>query len=129
MPPRPSSRAPLFRLAASVTLGLAWAGCSSAPAPDGEAARVQAYVGSLSVASEVRHSFRSAMGDTVDCADFAAAPGVLALLGYYDANNTLQTAGSTIYNTNPEYVFDISTAPGVATWANYFYFGDLAPKP
>jgi hypothetical protein len=47
--------------------------------------------------------------------------------GYFDSTNTLQTGGSTILNTNTSYVFDISTPPGNASWANYFYYGDYAP--
>ncbi|HEY2514860.1 MAG TPA: neprosin family prolyl endopeptidase [Polyangiaceae bacterium] len=44
-----------------------------------EAQRVQAFLDGRYLASDVRHSFRSALGQDVDCIDFDAVPGVRAL--------------------------------------------------
>jgi hypothetical protein len=87
-----ASRSFVVRCAATIGIGVWSVGCSSAGdgagapnagaalAADAEGARVQAYLDSLYTAKDVRHSFRSAMGDTIDCADFASAPGVRKLL-------------------------------------------------
>ncbi|HEY8088028.1 MAG TPA: neprosin family prolyl endopeptidase, partial [Polyangiaceae bacterium] len=72
------------------------AGCSSAPtqptpgsssttpptalpATAPEADRVHAYLEGRYPSSAVRHSFRSPLGQTVDCVDFLAMPGVRAM--------------------------------------------------
>jgi len=44
-----------------------------------EAVRVQAYLDSRYRAADVRHSFQSVFGETIDCIDFFATPGVKAL--------------------------------------------------
>ena len=44
-----------------------------------EAARVQTFLDSRYKASDVTHSFRTQLGDTIDCIDFFAQPGVRSL--------------------------------------------------
>jgi hypothetical protein len=78
-----SHRAPV------IALLLAAVGCDGAGtpearnaqsvAPNTEALRVQASLDARYAASEVRHSFRTKLGETVDCIDFFAQPGVKAL--------------------------------------------------
>lgn len=62
--------------------------CSSAPpektearagAGASEAERVRAYLDARYRSSDVRHSFRTELGQTVDCVDFFATPGVRAM--------------------------------------------------
>jgi hypothetical protein len=50
-----------------------------AGAPQTERARAQAFVDARYTQPDVRHSFRSKLGDTIDCIDFFAQPGVKAL--------------------------------------------------
>jgi hypothetical protein len=52
---------------------------SLTPAAAFEAARVQAFLESRYKPSDVTHSFRTKLGDTIDCIDFFAQPGVQAL--------------------------------------------------
>lgn len=54
------------------------ASAAHAASPEG-AARAQTFVEARYKASEVRHSFRSKLGQDIDCIDFAAQPGVKTL--------------------------------------------------
>jgi hypothetical protein len=57
------------------------AGAAAGAAPvKTEAARVADYLESLYAHADVRHSFVSRLGDTIDCVDFAAEPGVRDLV-------------------------------------------------
>ncbi len=55
------------------------ASLSAAAAPGDEHARAQAFVEARYAAADVRHSFRTRFGETIDCIDFFAQPGVKAL--------------------------------------------------
>jgi hypothetical protein len=46
---------------------------------DAEVARAKAFIEARYAASDVRSSFKSKLGDTIDCIDFFAQPGVKAL--------------------------------------------------
>ncbi len=54
------------------------AALSAGPSTE-EDSRVQAFIEGRYRASDVRHSFTTALGDTIDCIDFFAQPGVKAL--------------------------------------------------
>ncbi len=45
---------------------------------------------------------------------------------YFASASTLVATGSTVYETCPDYVYDLAGAAGSPTWTNYFYYGDLA---
>jgi hypothetical protein len=70
---------------ALLVLGGGCAGGSSAPSTTvaalsaTEAARVQAYLDARYTAKDVLHSFHTKFGETIDCIDFFAQPGVKAL--------------------------------------------------
>lgn len=81
--------APLFFATAVVSCAVV--GCAVDAAPPGdrgplandtsagaqsEAARVQRFLDARYTAADVRHSFRTKMGETIDCVDFDAQPGV-----------------------------------------------------
>jgi hypothetical protein len=63
------------------------AGCSSSAAPEGgsaadpatEAERVHSYLEGRYPSTAVRHSYRTALGQTVDCVDFFSMPAVRAM--------------------------------------------------
>jgi Neprosin len=47
--------------------------------PPGEAQRVQQFLDARYTAKDVRHSFHTKFGETIDCVDFFAQPGVKAM--------------------------------------------------
>ncbi len=53
---------------------------ATATANAGDATRVRAFLDAQYRAADVKHSFRSALGDEIDCVDFDAEPGVRASL-------------------------------------------------
>jgi hypothetical protein len=57
-------------------VGTASSALSGTSSADAETARVKAYLDSRYTAADVRHSFRTALGQTIDCIDFFAQPGV-----------------------------------------------------
>ena len=55
------------------------ASASASTLHDAEVARAKAFIEARYAASDVRSSFKSKLGDTIDCIDFFAQPGVKAL--------------------------------------------------
>jgi Neprosin len=82
------------------------AGCSSTASPENdrasdeapasarpsEAERVQAFLDARSRPSDIRYSFNTALGQTVDCVDFFSTPGVRAMAERGEPITTLPTA-------------------------------------
>jgi hypothetical protein len=66
--------------AASSNSPASGAAAFNANAPPEEAVRVQAYLDSRYLRTDVRHQFKSALGDDIDCVDVAREPGVRRLL-------------------------------------------------
>ncbi|HEY8088814.1 MAG TPA: hypothetical protein VIF09_13235, partial [Polyangiaceae bacterium] len=83
--------------------GLPTAGGPSAVQPQSEESRVQAFLDAQYLRTDVLHEFRTKAGDDIDCVDFAAEPGVRALVAQGTPIEALRVAaGSTLPEAEQE---------------------------
>jgi len=73
-----SGRTKFFVFAVIVQVGVLGGAIANA-APATEAARVKAFLDARYTVKDVHHSFRTKFGETIDCIDFFAQPGVKAM--------------------------------------------------
>jgi hypothetical protein len=78
-----------------------------------ELARAQAFVSGRYQTSDIKHSFRTKLGDTIDCIDFFAQPGVKALAARGTPIETLPPPAQNPQNSNT--LFDASADENGAT--------------